>query len=64
MCIRCEIEELLRLLCECEGSFRCEWHKKLKTEDRDTVVQEMRDELDNRHYAWAIEQGIVDPDED
>lgn len=64
MCIRCELEELLSVLCECETYFECEWHAMIEKEGREAAARAMRDELDNRHYAWAVKQGFVDPVEE
>jgi len=61
MCIRCELDELLKVFCECENYFQCEWHKLIKEEGEQAAVVAMRDELDYRHYLWAVEHGLVDP---
>jgi hypothetical protein len=34
---------------------------RLKKEDHAIVLQDMKDELSDRHLAWAIQQGFVDP---
>jgi hypothetical protein len=60
-----EIDDLLGVLCDCEGYHRCEWHERLKQgETRASVERAMKDVLFERHLAWAIQQGIVDPVEE
>jgi hypothetical protein len=61
MCLRCDIEDHLKVLCTCETYFECQWHERLKKEDHAIVLQDMKDELSDRHLAWAIQQGFVDP---
>ena len=65
MCLRYEINEHLDVLCDCESWHRCEWHERLKQrEDHAVILQAMKDELFDRHLAFAIEHGFVDPPED
>jgi hypothetical protein len=50
MCIRCEIDELLGQLCDCDESFECQWHKLLRMQ-YEVVRHMMRDAVDPNHYA-------------
>lgn len=50
--------ELLGLLCECEGSFECEWCERLRRRDegwpldRVEFEKEMEEELNRRHFFY------------
>lgn len=54
------VDDLLDRLCDCENYHVCEWHQRLrKGVDRSTVERDMWDELDERHWQYAIEKGYL-----
>ena len=60
-----EVDNLLDALCDCEGYHECHWHQRLRQgEDRKAVEQELKYELAERHYEFALKHGFIDPEEE
>lgn len=58
-----KLDDYLPYLCTCEEYFECSWHEALRRgEDRRAIEQQLKDELHERHFEWAIKRGLVDPD--
>jgi hypothetical protein len=59
-----EVEDYLLYLCECEEGRKCTWHQRLRQgDDRRVIEQELKDELAERHYQFALKHGFIDPEE-